>query len=130
MLAAICLQTRQESWSYPDAVAGALFLISGAVFPLAVLPAPLEAMGLLNPVTWWIQGVRTAMLPGRAILDRRGQLAVDGAVTGSAAPDPATITVALFLDRGAGYTRGDTASSDPVSDAHGDRGLLDRTTGS
>ncbi len=39
MLAAICIQTRQESWSYPEAVGGALFLITGAVFPLAVLPA-------------------------------------------------------------------------------------------
>ena len=28
LLAAICIQTRQESWSYPEAAAGALFLIS------------------------------------------------------------------------------------------------------
>ena len=34
ILAAICLQTRQESWSYPEAAAGALFLVSGVVFPL------------------------------------------------------------------------------------------------
>ena len=34
LLAAVCLQTRQESWSYPEAFAGALFLVSGAVFPL------------------------------------------------------------------------------------------------
>ena len=40
LLAAICLQTRQESWSYPDAFAGAMFLVSGVVFPLAVLPYP------------------------------------------------------------------------------------------
>ena len=40
LLAGVVLQTRQESWQYPEAVAGALFLITGAVFPLAVLPYP------------------------------------------------------------------------------------------
>src|SRR5450759_4564649 len=65
VLAAVCLQTRQESWSYPDAFAGAMFLVSGVVFPLAILPAPLEAVGMLNPVTWWVAGVRGALLPGR-----------------------------------------------------------------
>ena len=40
LLAAVCLQTRQESWSYPEAAAGALFLVSGVVFPLSVLPGP------------------------------------------------------------------------------------------
>ena len=63
MLAAICLQTRQESWSYPDAFAGALFLVTGVVFPLAVLPDVLEVIGLINPVTWWVAGVRLAVTP-------------------------------------------------------------------
>ena len=58
LLAAICLQTRQESWSYPEAFAGAMFLVSGVVFPLAMLPDPLESLGLLNPITWWVEGVR------------------------------------------------------------------------
>jgi ABC-2 type transport system permease protein len=62
-MAAICLQTRQESWSYPDAFAGALFLVSGAVFPLAVLPSAVQALGLLTPVGWWIEAVRRAIDP-------------------------------------------------------------------
>ena len=33
LMAAICLQTRQESWSYPEAVAGALFLLVGRGLP-------------------------------------------------------------------------------------------------
>ena len=42
ILAAVCMQTRQESWSYPEAAAGALFLVSGVVFPLvgAAEPGP------------------------------------------------------------------------------------------
>jgi ABC-2 type transport system permease protein len=63
VLAAVCLQTRQESWNYPDAFAGAMFLVSGVVFPLAILPDPLEVIGLLNPITWWVAGVRRAVLP-------------------------------------------------------------------
>ena len=61
VMAAICIQTRQEAWSYPDAVAGALFLVSGVVFPLLVLPGPLQAIGLLSPLGWWIEGVRYAL---------------------------------------------------------------------
>ena len=76
MLAAICLQTRQESWSYPEAVAGALFLVSGAVFPLAVLPAVVQAIGMLTPLTWWIEGVRQSLFPGGLIVDRRDRVAV------------------------------------------------------
>ena len=64
ILAAICLQTRQESWSYPEAVAGSLFLVVGAVFPLSVLPGVLQAVGLLVPLTWWLEGTRRALFPG------------------------------------------------------------------
>ena len=83
LLAAICLQTRQESWSYPDAFAGALFLVSGVVFPLAVLPDSLQVLGLLNPVTWWVAGVRLAIVPdGPSSIGGEGSLwtAVTGTV--------------------------------------------------
>jgi ABC-2 type transport system permease protein len=95
LLAAVCLQTRQESWSYPDAVSGAMFLVSGVVFPLAVLPDPVEAVGLLNPVTWWVAGVRLAIVPeGTPSVGGAGSLWT--AVTGSAAPDATTVLLALF----------------------------------
>jgi ABC-2 type transport system permease protein len=64
VLAAVVMQTRQDSWSYPEAVAGALFLLVGAVFPLLVLPAPVQVVGLLTPMTWWLEGVRHALFPG------------------------------------------------------------------
>lgn len=128
MLAAVCLQTRQESWSYPDAVAGALFLVSGAVFPLAVLPLAVQAIGLVNPLTWWIQGVRTAMFPG-------GVNAIGGSgslwtqLTGSVAPDTTT-TVLVLLATGTLVTLAATTIFRISERRARDRGLLDRTTGS
>ena len=128
VLAAVCLQTRQESWNYPDAFSGAMFLVSGVVFPLATLPGPLEALGMLNPITWWVAGVRSAVLPG-------GPSSIGGAgslwtaVTGSAAPDPITIVGALFVT-GAVTTLVATALFRGSERRARDRGLLDRTTGS
>jgi ABC-2 type transport system permease protein len=128
VLAAVCLQTRQESWSYPDAFAGAMFLVSGVVFPLAILPAALEVIGLLNPVTWWVDGVRLALLPGGpSSIGGEGSLWT--AVTGSAAPDAATIVIVLSLT-GTLITLAATALFRTSERRARDRGLLDRTTGS
>ncbi|OGO57576.1 MAG: hypothetical protein A2V85_10370 [Chloroflexi bacterium RBG_16_72_14] len=128
LLGAVCLQTRQESWSYPDAFAGSMFLVTGVVFPLAVLPDPVEVVGLLNPITWWIAGVRQAVLPG-------GPTSVGGegslwtVVTGSASPDAATVVFALFAT-GALITLAATAIFRLSERRARDQGLLDRTTGS
>lgn len=128
LLAAICLQTRQESWSYPDAVAGALFLVSGAVFPLTVLPGAAQLAGLVTPLTWWLEGVRLALFPG-------GFTAVGGngstfaALTGHTVPSAAEIVVAL-LATGTVATLASIAVF-RISDRRAkDRGLLDQTTGS
>jgi ABC-2 type transport system permease protein len=127
-LAAVCLLTRQESWSYPDALGGALFLLSGAVFPLAVLPDPVEVVGLLTPVTWWIAGVREALFPG-------GPSSIGGAgslwtaVTGSPSPDGLTIVIALLVT-GAVATLAATVLFGISERRAKERGLLDRTTGS
>jgi ABC-2 type transport system permease protein len=128
LLAAICLQTRQESWSYPDAFAGALFLVTGVVFPLAVLPDPLELLGLINPVTWWVAGVRLALLPdGPSSIGGEGSLWT--AVTGTAAPDAATVVLALFVT-GVLATLAATAIFRSSERHARTLGLLDRTTGS
>jgi ABC-2 type transport system permease protein len=127
-LAAICLQTRQESWSYPEAVAGALFLVSGVVFPLSVLPMPVQALGLVTPLTWWVEGVRHAVFPG-------GPSSIGGpgslwtSLTGTPAPDPATIVLAL-LATGALVTLAATWVFRVSERRAKDRGLLDQTTGS
>ena len=128
VLAAVCLQTRQESWNYPDAFSGAMFLISGVVFPLSVLPDWLEVFGLLNPISWWVAGVRRAVLPdGPSSIGGAGSLWTS--VTGTAAPEPVILIGGLFLT-GAVTTLVATALFRGSERRARDRGLLDRTTGS
>jgi ABC-2 type transport system permease protein len=128
MLAAVCLQSRQESWSYPDAVAGALFLVSGAVFPLSVLPSPLQVIGLLTPLAWWIEGVRHALFPtGPSSIGGPGS--TWSSLTGTPAPDATTI-LGVLLVTGALVTLAATAVFRASEHRAKERGLLDRTTGS
>jgi len=128
LMAGVCIQTRQESWSYPEAFAGALFLVTGAVFPLAVLPAPVQVVGLLTPLTWWIAGTREALFPG-------GPDSIGGpgsafqALLGSAAPSTGEVVLALLVT-GTLATLGALAVF-RISDRRAKRaGLYDRTTGS
>jgi ABC-2 type transport system permease protein len=128
LLAAICLQTRQEAWSYPEAVAGALFLISGAVFPLAVLPTPIQAIGLMTPLTWWIEGVRDALFPG-GLTAVGGPGSLFASLGSQGRPDALQILVAL-LATGAVATLAAIAVFRTSDRRAKDRGLLDQTTGS
>jgi ABC-2 type transport system permease protein len=128
VLAGICIQTRQESWSYPEAVAGAMFLVTGAVFPLAVLPPPVQALGLLTPLTWWIAGVRQALFPG-GVGSVGGPGSLFDQLVGRPAPAPLEIVLAL-LATGAIVTLAATAVFRWSERRARDRGLLDRTTGS
>ena len=128
LMAGVCIQTRQESWSYPEAFAGALFLVTGAVFPLLVLPAPIQLVGLLTPLTWWIAGIREALFPG-------GPDSIGGTVSlfeslfGHVSPTGGETVLAL-LATGAIATLAALAIF-RLSDRRAKRaGLYDRTTGS
>jgi ABC-2 type transport system permease protein len=128
LLAAICMQTRQESWSYPEAAAGALFLVSGVVFPLSVLPGPVQAIGLLTPLTWWVEGVRLSLFPG-VVSASGGPGTLFTELTGAAAPTAAQIVVALLVT-GAMATLAAAVVFRASDRRAKDRGLFDQTTGS
>jgi ABC-2 type transport system permease protein len=128
VMAAVCLQTRQESWDYPEVVVGALFLVVGAVFPLSALPLPLQAFGLVSPLSWWIAGVRQALFPG-------GPSSIGGPgslwqqLSGQLNPNPVQIVLVLLVT-GAIVTLGSAMLFRAGEARAKDRGLIDRTTGS
>jgi ABC-type polysaccharide/polyol phosphate export permease len=105
-----------------------MFLVTGAVFPLSVLPSPVQAIGLLTPLTWWIAGVRQALFPGG--LDSIGGA---GTLFSSVAGHPTPALHEIVLALLATGTIGTLAATFVfrISDRRAkDRGLLDRTTGS
>src|SRR5512136_2638469 len=62
ILAGISLMIVNHVWFIGDAVAGALFLFSAAIYPLEVLPVWLRWIGYLNPVTYWLEILRRALV--------------------------------------------------------------------
>lgn len=62
LLAGITLMIANHVWFLGEAVAGALYVFSGAIFPLEVLPAWLRPIGYLMPITYWLELIRRALV--------------------------------------------------------------------
>lgn len=62
LLAGITLMIARHEGFVGEAVAGALYLFSGAIFPLTILPAILRPIGYLMPTTYWLELLRRAMV--------------------------------------------------------------------
>jgi ABC-2 type transport system permease protein len=66
LLASVVLVITHQSWLIGDAAAGALYLFSGAIFPLEVLPRYLRPIGWMMPVTYWLELLRRSLVAGIA----------------------------------------------------------------
>jgi ABC-2 type transport system permease protein len=62
ILASVLLLLVHHSFSVGDAVAGALYLLCGAIFPLEVLPPVLRFVGYLLPITYWLELIRRSVI--------------------------------------------------------------------
>lgn len=62
ILAGVTLMIANHGWFIGDATAGALYLFSGAIFPLDVLPAFLRPIGYLMPITYWLELLRRSLV--------------------------------------------------------------------
>lgn len=62
ILAGIALNTARHSEALGEIVAGGLFLFSGAIFPLSVLPVYLRWLGYVVPISYWLELVRRAII--------------------------------------------------------------------
>lgn len=117
LLASVVLLLPHQSWSMGEAVAGGLYLFSGAIFPLRVLPDVLRPIGFVLPLTYWLELLRRSLalpdassfsiLPGASNLEL---LEILGALT------LALSGLALLTFRAC-----DVAARE--------RGFIDRTTG-
>ncbi|NLI73774.1 MAG: ABC transporter permease [Euryarchaeota archaeon] len=66
-LAGISLLTAKHSTSINEGVGGLVYLLCGAVFPITVLPAWGQAIGLTIPITYWLELIRRSLYPGEGI---------------------------------------------------------------
>jgi ABC-2 type transport system permease protein len=62
IIAGVMLLLVHHMWDLGAAVAGSLFLFSGAIFPLEVLPPIIRWIGYLLPVTYWLELVRRSLV--------------------------------------------------------------------
>jgi hypothetical protein len=93
-----------------------------------VLPAPVQVLGLVTPLTWWIEGIRHAVFPtGPSSIGGPGSLWQE--LTGTISPEPLVIVGAL-LGTGALVTLAAIGVFRVSEHRAKERGLLDRTTGS
>lgn len=61
-VAALTLNMARHNEYIGHTVAAALYLLSGAVFPVTALPGWLEPVGYAMPMTWWLELLRRAIL--------------------------------------------------------------------
>ena len=61
ILASITLLIAHHFFLIGEAVAGALYLFSGAIFPLDVLPVWLRPIGFAIPITYWLELMRRSL---------------------------------------------------------------------
>ena len=115
-LASIVLVIAHNSWLVGEAVAAALYLFCGAVFPLEVLPWWLRPIGYVMPVTYWLELVRRSLV-GR-VAHEYPTLAAFG--DGQLLALVTLLTVALAVIATATFSRCDHIARE--------RGLIDRTT--
>jgi ABC-2 type transport system permease protein len=66
ILGAITMQTARLNTDLGSLVSGGLYLFTGAIFPLDVLPSWLQPLGFIFPVTYWLEVSRRALLGANA----------------------------------------------------------------
>ncbi len=62
LLAGVSLLVTGHGGTLGEAVAGAMFVISGAVFPIQALPPFLRPLGYATPLPYWIEAMRRGVL--------------------------------------------------------------------
>ncbi|MBN9521359.1 ABC transporter permease [bacterium] len=62
ILAGACLNLSRNGMFLSEGISGVVYLLSGVVFPIAVLPVWVQWIGLGLPTTYWLEGMRRALM--------------------------------------------------------------------
>lgn len=62
LLASAVLNMSRSSMFLSEGIAGVIYFLSGVVFPLAILPGWLKPVSACLPTTYWLEGMRRAIL--------------------------------------------------------------------
>jgi ABC-2 type transport system permease protein len=62
ILGGVSLLTARHNYFLGEALAGALYMLCGAVFPIDILPKILQYLSFLFPLTYWLEALRRALL--------------------------------------------------------------------
>jgi ABC-2 type transport system permease protein len=62
ILAAACLNMSRNGMFLSEGIAGVVYLLSGVLFPLSVLPEWVQRISLSLPTTYWLEGMRRALI--------------------------------------------------------------------
>jgi ABC-2 type transport system permease protein len=62
ILAACCLNMTRNGMFLSEGISGIVYLLSGVVFPLGVLPSWMQAISHALPTTYWLEGMRRALM--------------------------------------------------------------------
>ena len=61
LLASAVLNMHRNGMFLSEGIAGVVYLLSGVVFPISVLPGWLQTIGMALPTTYWLEGMRRAL---------------------------------------------------------------------
>ncbi len=65
IIAGAVLNMARHGYFLSEGIAGTIYLFSGAIFPVDILPRGLQPISLILPPTYWLEGMRRALLgPG------------------------------------------------------------------
>lgn len=62
VLAGACLNMSRNGMFLSEGISGLVYLLSGVVFPLAVLPLWVQGVSRALPTTYWLEGMRRALM--------------------------------------------------------------------
>ena len=61
----LILLAGRDAYGYGEMMAQVLYIFSGAIFPISVLPGPLAFLASLTPLVYWLELCRRGILHGR-----------------------------------------------------------------